>query len=213
MQTKQELIRYWKSSGIIKDKLVLKAFAEVKREQFVLKEYKGQAYSDIALPIIEGQTISQPSTVMIMTQALEAKKGNKILEIGAGSGYQAALLGRIVGSKGRIYTTEIIHKLVEFAKENLRCKEYGNVQIIETDGSLGLGRFAPYDGIIVTAACPSVPEELISQLKVGGILVIPVGDLYMQNILKIRKISSKETTTENLGSFMFVPLRGKRGWR
>ncbi|MBI5872068.1 protein-L-isoaspartate(D-aspartate) O-methyltransferase [archaeon] len=213
---KEKLADYWKNSGLIRDERVIRAFMKVKREQFVLKEQANNAYLDIALPIIEGQTISQPSTVMIMSQALEVCSGMKVLEIGAGSGYQAAILSLLVGRKGKVYTTEISHALVEFAKNNLR--EYKNVEVIETDGSSGLKKHASYHRIIVTAAAPSVPEELIKQLKNGGILVIPVGDLYMQNILKVRKLrkaaNAKEAyTTENLGNFMFVPLRGKHGFR
>ncbi len=207
---KSGLVRYWRSSGMIRDERVLDAFMKVKREQFVLKEYVDSAYADIALPIIEGQTISQPTTVMIMTQALEVKEGMKVLEVGAGSGYQAALLSNLIGARGKVYTTEIVHGLVEFAKRNLRG--YKNVEVIESDGSLGLKGPAPFDRIIVTAAAPCVPQELTKQLKNGGILVIPVGDLHMQNILKIKKKNNKSHTTENLGNFMFVPLKGKGGF-
>ena len=200
-----EISDYWKKNNIIRDNKVLEAFTKVKREDFVLQEYKDNAYDDIALPSKANQTISQPTTVLIMTQALEVKPGQKILEVGAGSGYQAAILSVIVGKKGRIYTTEILKEPYDFAKQNL--KNYKNVKVFHTDGSKGLKDFAPYDRVIVTAAAKNIPQALLEQLKTGGIMVIPVGESrYVQQMLKIKKTKEKNII-ENLGDFVFVPLR------
>ena len=163
------------------------------------------------MPIPGGATISQPTTVLMMTQALEVKPGQKILEVGTGSGYQAAILSKLVGTKGKIITTEIVKQLEDYARSNLRKANIKNVIIIHTDGSQGYEQEAPYDRIIVTAACPHVPEPLVAQLKEQGILIAPVGSRHSQELLKIKKSKGK-LTTENLGSFMFVPLKGKFGF-
>lgn len=200
---KQALIKYWVESKILTDKRIITAFKKVKREHFVLSEYKAQAYLDEPLPTFAGQTISQPTTVAIMTQALEPKPGQKILEIGAGSGYQAAILAEIVGLKGKIFTIERIKELFEFAKNNL--EKYKNVKVIFGDGSKGYEKEAPFDRIIVTAAAEEVPEILFEQLKESGILVIPVGERFEQRLLKIQKTKEKKQITD-LGPFVFVPL-------
>lgn len=207
---KNYLIRYWKNSKIIRDDRVINAFKAVPRENFIHKEYLNEAYGDYPLPIGYGQTISQPTTVMIMTQALELKPGHKVLEVGAGSGYQAAIISKIVGKKGKVITTEIVPELVEFAKHNLGKCKIDNVFVIHHDGSQGYEKEAPYDRIIVTAACPSVPRPLIEQLKPNGIIILPVGSLSQQIMLKIRKVNGLEK--ESLGNFVFVPLKGKYGY-
>ncbi len=204
---KEALIDYWIKSGLVTNKRVIDAFRAVPRELFVLEEYKDSAYEDIALPIMANQTISQPTTVMIMTQALGVEEGQKVLEVGTGSGYQAAILSRLVGKKGVIYTTELIEELAGFAKKNLEEAGIKNVRILKTDGSMGYKPKAPYDRIIVTAASPDVPKALVLQLKKNGMLVIPVGSLYAQKMLKVWKNGK----TEDLGEFQFVPLKGKYG--
>jgi len=204
---KQALVKKWE--GIITDKSVIKAFMQVERKDFMAKETEAYAYEDVALPIMKGQTISQPFTVMFMTQALELKKGMNVLEVGAGSGYQAAIIANVIGSKGKLYTTEIIPELVEFAKGNLEKAHISNVKVIHSDGSLGYKEKAPYDRIIVTAAAPSVPKPLLSQLKKGGIMVIPVG-INTQDMMKIKKLNGK-IVKENMGAFRFVPLKGRHG--
>lgn len=208
---KKKLIDYWKESNILRDRIILKAFEKVPRENFVVKEYINTAYVDEPLPILEGQTISQPTTVAIMTQALEPKEGHKILEIGAGSGYQAAILSEIVGPRGKIITIERIYELFEYSKDKL--KNYSNVEVVLGDGSKGYERDSPYDRIIVTAAAPYVPDPLFKQLKENGILIIPVGSgIFGQDMLKIKKVKGKKKT-ERLGSFVFVPLRGEFGFK
>jgi len=205
---KQKLIDYWTRTGIVKNQELIKAFKKIKREDFVLN--KKEAYLDIALPILEKQTISQPSTIMIMLEALELKKGDKVLEIGAGSGYNASLIAELVKPE-TVYTTEIIPELVEFAKNNLKKAKINNVKVFNTDGSKGLLKYSPFNKIIVTAACPEIPKPLISQLKNNGILIAPVGS-YSQEMIKITKKNNK-LIKENLGNFVFVKLRGKHGFK
>ena len=206
---KATLIKQWLDKKLIINKEVLEAFNKVKRENFILKKYLKQAYEDIPLPIGFGATVSQPTTVIIMTQALEVKNGNRILEVGTGSGYQAAILSVLAGEKGKIITTEFIKELSEFAKQNL--KQYKNIEVIHTDGSKGYKQKATYDAIIITAAIPEIPKTLIDQLKEGGRLVAPVGPQGEQRMIKIIKKENK-LIKENLGSFMFVPLKGRHGY-
>jgi len=204
-EQKELLIKSWKNF----DKSLIDAFLKIPRENFVLEGYSNQAYADYALPILGGQTISQPTTIMLMMHYLELKKGQKVLEIGSGSGYQTALLSKIVGSKGKIYSVEIIDELVKFARKNIKKLNIKNVEIVKGDGSLGLKDYAPYDRILVTAGCPSIPKTLIEQLKENGILIAPVGSLYCQSMIKLKK--NKKITKENLGEFRFVPLVGEKG--
>lgn len=208
-----ELIEYWKREKIITDKNVIAAFKAIKREIFVLHNMKEESYLDIPLPIGYGQTISQPTTIAIMTQALELRKGIRVLEIGAGSGYQAALIGYIVGIKGKVFTAEIVPQLADFARKNLKKAGIKNVTVLNIDGSNGYAKEMPYDRIIFTAATPETPKHLLLQLKKGGILLAPVGPLYNQQLLKIKKrdAAGKKIDIENLGDFIFVPLRGEKG--
>ncbi len=209
---KQQLIRYWKERGMVSDKRLVKAFLSVPREFFVKGIPQDEAYDDRPKPIGEGQTISQPTTVMIMTEALEVKPGQKILEVGAGSGWQAALLGFLAGSSGEVFSLEIIRGLAPFARKNLQKAGVKNVVVIGGDGSGGYAKKAPFDRIMVTAACPRVPEALIAQLKDGGILVAPVGGINdTQEMVKLTKHKEK-IKKEILGDFSFVPLRGKYGF-
>ena len=211
MNQKQKLIEHWISSGIIKDNKVIEAFKKIPREIFMQAEHKDESYGDYPLPIGEGQTISQPTTVMVMTEALELKQGQKILEVGAGSGYQAAIIASIVGEKGMVISTEIIPKIATIARENIKKMNLKNIRIVECDGSKGYEKEAPYDRIIITAACPKIPKVLISQLKETGIIVAPVGNMVEQAMIKAKKRKGK-LVEENLGSFMFVPLKGKYGY-
>ena len=208
----KELLDYWWEKGIVEDEKVLSAFQKVKREIFVPPELVEEAYSDMALPIGHEQTISQPTTVALMTQALELRKGQKVLEIGAGSGYQAALLAHIVGKNGRVVSTEIISELVALARRNLLRAGVKNVILVRTDGSEGYAKEAPYDRIIMTAASPQIPLHLLAQLKDGGILLAPVGGSLGQSMIRVRKLKGGKLSEENLGEYIFVPLRGKKGF-
>ena len=208
---KNELVRYWKWRLQFKNKKIIGAFLNVPREEFVLDMSRPKAYWDEPLEIEYGQTISQPTTVAIMLDELELedKKGFKILEIGAGSGYNAALLGTIC-SKGRVYSVEIVPELVEFARKNLEKLALSNVEIIQGDGSLGYEKEAPYDRIVVAACAWEIPKPLIGQLKQGGIILMPVGsskNLY-QNMIKGVK-NNGQLNEEDLGTYRFVPLVGK----
>lgn len=207
MAIKKDLLESWENSCLITDERLLEAFKKVRREDFVLKEYRNQAYEDIPLPILKNQTISQPTTVMLMLQALELKETDNVLEIGSGSGYNAALISEMV-KRGKVCTIEIIPELHEFAKLNL--KYFKNVNVILSDGSIGLKDFAPYDKIIVTASSPKIPERLLEQLKINGLLIVPVGSQSHQEMLIIRKFEDK-LEIKNLGNFVFVPLTGEEG--
>jgi protein-L-isoaspartate(D-aspartate) O-methyltransferase len=207
---KDTLIKYWKQNYNFDKKLLL-TFKDIPREKFVLKKHKNEAYADMALPILMGQTISQPTTIMIMLNALEIQKGDKILEIGTGSGYQTAFLSQLVGKEGQVISIEIIPELYDFAKKNLKkVKLTRNMRLINTDGSKGYEKFAPYDKIVITAASPRINPLLIEQLSRYGKIVMPVGHIYEQKLIKITK--DRELVTENLGDFLFVPLRGEHGY-
>ena len=193
----------------IDDIYVLKAIGEVPRHRFVPEPIRPHAYNDVALPIGFGQTISQPFTVAFMTAALKLKPNSKVLEIGTGSGYQAAILHNM-GMK--VYSIErqieILHATQKlFDKMGIRVyTKYG-------DGTLGWNEFAPYNGIIVTAGSPSVPPALKKQLAVGGKLVIPVGDKDSQILKIITKTAEDQFTTDEVPEFKFVPLIGREGWK
>jgi protein-L-isoaspartate(D-aspartate) O-methyltransferase len=208
----ERLIKHIKGIGYLKSKKIEDALRSVKRENFVPDAMKYLAYRDTPLYIGSNQTISQPSTVVVMTEALDVKEGQKILEIGTGSGWQAAILGKLVGEKGMIYTIEIIDNLVKFAKENLEKLKIKNVKVIRGDGSLGLKKYAPYDRIVVTAGSPEIPNNMIKQLKTNGILVVPVGNIYLQKMYVVKKLK-KGIEKKSIGSFMFVPLTGKHGFK
>ncbi|MFH1473920.1 MAG: protein-L-isoaspartate(D-aspartate) O-methyltransferase [Candidatus Aenigmatarchaeota archaeon] len=208
----ERLIKHIKGLGRLKSREVEDALRKVKREFFVPDDMKYLAYRDSPLYIGSDQTISEPSTVVVMTEALDIKEGQKILEIGTGSGWQAAILAELVGDKGIVYTVEIIKELADFAKQNMEKLKIKNVKVLKGDGSLGLKKYAPYDRIVVTAGSPEIPKELLSQLKPNGIMVIPVGNLYLQRMYVVRKIKGG-IEKKGIGSFMFVPLTGKHGFK
>ena len=194
----------------IRDPNVLAAMREVPREEFVAPDLKDQAYEDYPLPIEEGQTISQPYIVAYMAEALELSPGDRVLEIGSGSGYSAAVLSRIAD---RIITVERFSALAERAGERLRRLGYDNIVIFVGDGTLGWPEEAPYDAIVVTAAAPRLPEPLLKQLAIGGRLVVPVGpDLLGQTLVRVRRIKENEYREERLLAVQFVPLIGAAGW-
>jgi len=192
----------------IKDRKVIDAFLKVPREKFVPDDIKKFAYDDTPLPIGEGQTISQPYIVALMTSLLEVKDGEKILEIGTGSGYQTAILCEIGCD---VYSVEKIPALAMRAKNILQQLNY-KVKITIGDGTLGWEEYAPYDGIIVTAGGPKIPEALLSQLNENGKLVMPVGDIFSQDLIRVKKSKGK-FIKENFGACQFVPLKGENGWQ
>ncbi len=206
-----KLIEHIKSLGYLKSKQVEEALRKIPRHSFIPESIRHLAYRDTPLFIGYNQTISQPSTVVAMTEALDVKKDQKILEIGTGSGWQSAILSYLVGEKGFVYTIEVIKELAEFAKGNLQKMRVRNVEVFIKDGSLGLKEKEPFDRIIVTAACPDIPKPLIEQLKFDGIMVIPVGDVYLQEMYVIKKLKNK-IEKKSIGNFMFVPLIGRFGF-
>jgi protein-L-isoaspartate(D-aspartate) O-methyltransferase len=200
--------------GILKTKTIIKAFKDVPRHLFVPNDQLDYAYSDIVLPTIGNSTISQPATVATMLELLQPKEGDKILEIGTGSGWEACLLSKCVGEKGSIITIEISPEVEGFAKSNMyRSKrKIDNIKMVIGDGSVGYPEGAPYNKIICTAAMPRIPQELIDQLKVGGRIVAPVGTVDLQIMKVVDKISQTETKVQDAGTFQFVPLKGRLGF-
>ena len=192
----------------ISDEKVLQAIEQIPRHLFVDSALENRAYEDSALPISCGQTISQPYTVAAQTELLEVIKGDKVLEIGTGSGYQAAILCQM---GAEVYSVER-HEPLYLSARNI-LKELGFRPHLKCgDGTLGWSAYAPYDGIVVTAGAPVVPEDLIQQLSVGGILIVPVGDQKLQTMTKITRVSEDEFKQEQLRQFKFVPLIGEKGW-
>lgn len=193
----------------ISDPLVLEAIKTVPRHLFVSEALMDQAYGDYPLPIGEQQTISQPLIVAEMTQALELGKDDRVLEIGTGSGYQAAVLSRIAF---RVYTVERIYALYARTRKLFDQLKYHNIVTRYSDGTSGWKDEAPFDAIMITAGGPEVPEPLVRQLGEGGRLVMPVGDKYTQDLIKITRTESG-LKKENLGSCRFVKLIGEHGWK
>ena len=192
----------------IKDRRVLEAMARIPRERFVPEESRHLAYEDIPLPIGLEQTISQPFIIALMTEALELTGAEKVLEIGTGSGYQTAILAELTR---RVVTVERLPKLAETAGKVLDSLEYRNIEIRPSGETLGCPEETPFEAILVTAGAPNVPPELISQLALGGRMVIPVGSRYLQELVKITR-QRKKNRVDNLGGCRFVSLIGKGAW-
>ncbi len=192
----------------IADENVLEAMRKVPRHRFVPQDIMQSAYDDCPLPIGEGQTISQPYMVALMTQCLELSGDDKVLEIGTGSGYQAGILAEIAS---QVYTIERVEKLCNRAGEILKELGHANIQLKVGDGTEGWPEFSPYDGIMVTAGSPDIPEPLTRQLSEGGHLVIPVGGRYSQELVVMEK-KRGELKKRDLCGCIFVPLVGKHGW-
>lgn len=192
----------------ISDRRVLKAMTRVPRERFVPPQEQQSAYEDMPLPIGYDQTISQPLIIAMMTQALELRGNEKVLEIGTGSGYQAAILAELAQT---VITVERISPLAEKAKHTLDDLGYRNIEVYPALETLGYPDKAPYDAIIVTAAAPRVPDELIDQLTIGGRMIIPVGSRYVQELYRVTRGENKNRV-DDLGGCRFVPLIGKNAW-
>jgi protein-L-isoaspartate(D-aspartate) O-methyltransferase len=202
--------RHLKRRGIT-DKLILDAFLAVPREEFVSEEYAHLAYGDHPLPIEAGQTISQPYIVGLMIEAARMKPGDKVLEVGAGSGYAAAVISRIAG---KVIAIERQHDLIEIARRRMERLGYDNVEIVEGDGTKGCRDHAPFDAILAAASGSHVPRPLIEQLAPGGRIVMPVGDPgWVQELIKVTKQDDGTLKQENLGGVRFVPLIGEEGWK
>lgn len=193
----------------ISDERVLSAMREVPRHLFVPESYQGAAYNDSPLPIGKGQTISQPYIVAVMTELLGVLPTDKVLEIGSGSGYQAAILGKLALT---VVTVERIPEVAVMARANLARVGVTNVRVVTGNGTIGYPEGAPYDGILITAATPSVPPPLIDQMAEGGRLVAPVGSRDLQELIRLTK-KEGQTTREFFGGVVFVPLLGEHGWQ
>ena len=193
----------------IRDKRVLDAMRKVPRHLFVDEALYSQAYSDFPLPIGEEQTISQPFMVAVMTEALELKGDERVLELGTGSGYQTAILAELCH---KVYSIERISPLANRARKVLDKLGYGNVVVKIGDGTLGWKDEAPFDAIIVTAGAPDIPGPLVNQLKVGGRLLIPVGGEFMQSLIRVRKTETG-IEKDDMGGCRFVKLIGENGWK
>ncbi len=205
---RKEMVSKQLASRSIKDKKTLDAFEKVPREVFVPDNLKQYAYQDRPLSIGLGQTISQPYIVALMTELLKVKPGEKILEVGTGSGYQAAIL---LGMGAKVYGIERHQALGRSAKEKVNLLGY-DLEVKIGDGTLGWEEFSPYDKMIVTAASPKVPETLVKQLKIGGRIVLPLGPQSTQQLTVVDKTAGDKFKTTAICGCVFVPLVGKEGW-
>ena len=207
---RQEMVDRQIAARGVRDRRVLEAMEAVPREAFVPEWLAGAAYDDGPLPIGEAQTISQPYVVALMAAALEIGPDDRVLEIGAGSGYAAAVLARLAAT---VWTVERHASLAREARERLARLGYSNVHVVEGDGTLGWPVSAPYDAIVVAAGGPEVPRALLDQLARDGRLVIPIGpDPRTQSLVRMRRRADGAYTRENLGDVRFVPLIGAQGW-
>jgi protein-L-isoaspartate(D-aspartate) O-methyltransferase len=193
--------------GVIKSERVRKALLSVPREEFVLPEYRMMAYEDRPLPLFAGATISAPHMVAMMCELIEPRSGMKILEVGAGSGYHAAVCAEAIERRGKIYTIEIVKELAVYAAQNIeRLGYWGVVEVYHGDGRRGLERHAPFDAVIVTAAASGIPRTLVDQLRDGGVLVIPVEEGAGQVLYRVVKRGEK-IEKRAITYVLFVPLR------
>lgn len=198
----EALVNKMVGEGTLKTQGIAEAFRHMDRANFVLPEYKNSAYNDRPLPIHSGQTISQPTTVAFMLELLQPQHGEKILDVGSGSGWTTALLAYLVSYGGFVHGVELMPTLVEFGTQNLKRMQMSNSNIHKATSILGYPKEAPYDRILVSAFSNDVPQELVDQLKVGGRMVMPV----MNSIFKIDKISQDKIEIEENYGFVFVPL-------
>lgn len=208
-QKLDHLISAMKKSGFLNDKKVELALRNAPRHEFVPSSLIEKAYDDSPIQIMKNQTISQPSVVSRMTEWLDVQEGQKILEIGSGSGWQTAILAYLVGS-GNVYSIERHSELAEFAKKNLDKLGILNVTVISGDGSFGFPEESPFDRIIITAACKKIPDPLLEQLSINGLLIAPVGG-YPQSMVLLKKTDSGVIEIKNQLGYVFVPFLGKRG--
>jgi protein-L-isoaspartate(D-aspartate) O-methyltransferase len=214
LRERREKVRWLFRRGLLKSPRIAQAMLRVPREDFTLAEYRDYAYLEVPLPIPgRGVTISCPHSYPLFYETLKLKEGEKFLEVGAGSGYGAALAREIVGKRGLVVTMEIDEETYGFAKENLERTGYGDIRLILGDGSLGYPPEAPYNKICVTATCPKVPEPLIHQLGLGGKLVAPIGHPNsIQSLVMVEKGQDGTLKTDVIEGVLYVPLRGKHGW-
>lgn len=214
LDKKKDMVKKLSEYGIIKTDKVRRAMSIVPREEFIPNEKRFFAYIDRPLPLGEGQTISAPHMVAIICEELELEEGMNVLEIGTGFGYNAAVISEVMNKKGHVYSIERLESLFKTATENLKRTGYEkNIDLVLGDGTLGYEKGAPYDRIYGTAGSPYIPEPLKKQLKVGGKILIPVGETStLQSLIRITKESENEFKQTSLGEVTFVPMIGKHGW-
>ncbi|MFH1054936.1 MAG: protein-L-isoaspartate(D-aspartate) O-methyltransferase [Candidatus Altiarchaeota archaeon] len=197
--------------GYLSDGRVIDVLKRVPRELFVPDDVRGHAYVDCPQPIGFNQTISAPHMVAIMSELLDVKPDSRVLEVGTGSGYQAAILGELAGA-GSVVSVERIPELAERARTLLAGLNYSNITVVDGDGGVGFQEFAPYDRILVTAAAPEVPQSLVAQLAVHGKMLVPVGGRWSQTLIEVYKDSDGSIRGKSHGGCVFVPLIGRGGW-
>jgi len=205
---RERLVEILRREGI-RDERVLQSIGTVPRHLFVSPEVEDYAYENVPLAIGKGQTISQPFIVALMAEALQPKPSDRVLEVGTGSGYAAAVLSKLVR---KVYTIERYAELAEEAQKRFSFLKYGNIEVRVGDGTKGWEEESPFDGIVVAAAGPAVPPSLKRQLAVGGRLVIPIGDRTSQKLVKVVRLSHKEFEEKTIDYVRFVPLVGEEGW-
>ena len=204
MNSREDLLKHLENNtGFLKNPEIKKAFEKIDRADFVKEKYRIEAYEDYPLPIGYGQTISQPTTVAFMLELLNPQRGDRILDVGSGSGWTTALLCEIVGSGGEVFGVEIVPELIDFGKTNLAKYNFKNSQIIDVMGEIGLKKYAPYKKILVSASFEEeIPKELLEQLNINGILVAPV----LNSIFKIKKLQNGKLEKKEYFGFSFVPF-------
>lgn len=214
VSARKNLVKQMQLFGVLKTKSIINAFLKVERERFFSESQQHMAYVDAAFPIGFGQTISQPTTIAIMLEFLQTKKGQNVLEIGSGCGYVLSLLSEIVGEKGKVFGIEIIPELKSIAEANISKLGYKNILVFNGDGTLGLKKFAPFDRILFSAACPEIPSPVIEQLANNGRIVAPVGK-FMQMLHVLEKDAKGNVSEREVpeGPFVFVSLKGKYGFK
>jgi len=213
LEERIEKVRWLVREGLLRSERIKKAMLKVPREEFIPEMYRDYAYLEVPLPLPGSDaTISCPHSYPLFYEALELEQDEKFLEVGAGSGYGAALAREIVGENGRVVTVEIDEETSKFAQRNLERSGYDDILVVHADGSLGYDREAPYDKICVTAACPKIPEPLITQLRPCGRLAAPVGYRYSQDLTLLEK-DRNGAKTKSVDKVLYVLLRGRYGWQ
>lgn len=211
---REELVERLVRWGYLSKQDIIDAFKKVPRHEFIPENIRDYSYADQPLSIGHRQTISAPSMIAITLESLDLKTEQKVLEVGTGSGYNAALIAEVVGQKGGVFSIERVDELAEFGRANLKRTGYGWVQVVVGDGTCGYEKEAPWDRILVTACAPEMPKPLVEQMKIGGKLGAPVGQHYMfQTWVIAEKRDKGELKIEERGGCSFVPLVGKYGWK
>jgi len=203
-----KLIRHLCGSGVLRTPAIIQAFIDIDRARFTPVEYRDHAYEDVTIPLGPGSTLSQPSVVAFMLELLQPRPNNSVLEVGSGSGYQTALLGKLVHPHGKVFAVEVQPNIAALTRSNLEPCKFPHVSCIEGSGVHGIPEHAPFDRIVVGAAATKFPEDLRAQLGVGGRLVVPVGG-ETQDVVVMMRLSEQEYDEERYPGFSFVPLVGE----